>query len=260
MESIYFRNEEEFNNITKYYSEGFESKLYRYEKEEKELLIKKYYSPDQIKIDKIQKINMLKTENLLKPELLVNIGNTVEGFAMDFIRGLYPISVEKKNMDDIQKYNLIIKLKQILSSLKDEGCLYGDLNVGNILTDGERVYLCDSVNVQIGDYPFDEVSSTMYKYIAKTGTTAGIDIYMLNLLTIYLFNEIEYDSIIETIELAVMNMFNKQSFDNIIGVTDSLDTLNACCDIFLSNQVCNQLIIDYIDINKIECKGKSSKI
>lgn len=260
MENIYFKNEEEFNSMTQYYSGGFESKLYRYKKDDNELLIKKYYSQDQIKIDKIKRISMLKTEELLKPKSLINIDDKLEGFAMDFIRGLYPISVEKKDLSDIQKYNLIMRLKQILSSLREEGCLYGDINMGNVLTDGEQVYLCDSINVQIDNYSFDEISSTMYKYINRTGTTKGIDIYMLNLLTVYLFNEIEYDFIIESIELAIMSMFNKQPFDDIFGVTDSSDTLNICCDIFLSNQVCDKLLIDYMDIEKRESKDKSPRI
>lgn len=260
MDNIYFNNEEEFNSMTQYYSGGFESQLYRYRKGDSELLIKKYYTQDQIKIDKIKRISMLKTEELLKPNLLVNIGDNVEGFAMDFIRGLYPISVEKKDLSDDQKYNLIIKLKQTLNSLRDEDCIYGDLNLGNILTDGEKVYLCDSINVQIDDYPFDEVSSTMHRYIERTGTTDGIDNYMLNLLTVYLFNEIEYDFISESIELAIVNMFNKQSFDSIVGVTDSVDTLNMCYDIFLSNQVCDKLLIDYMDINMLDSNSRISKI
>jgi len=254
---MYFKNEEEFNNETKYYSGGFESNLYRYQQADSELLIKKYYSKDQIKIGKIKRVSTLTTNKLLKPKLLVNIDDEVVGFAMDFIRGLYPISTEKKNLSDIQKYNVIIELKQILSSLKEEGCLYGDLNLGNILTDGKRVYLCDAINVQIDNYSFDEISSTMYHYINKTGTTEGIDNYMLNLLTIYLFNEIEYDSIIENIEQVIVNIFNKQPFDNIIGVTDSSDTLNICCDTFLSNKVCDELLIDYINIGP---KDKTTRI
>lgn len=178
---------------------------------------------------------------------------------MNFKRGFYPISVKKQDLDDTQKYNLIIQLKQILLSLREEGCIYGDLNLGNVITDGEQVYLCDSINVQIDNYSFDEISSTMHKYIQRTGTTEGIDIYMLNLLTIYLFNEIEYDSIVDNIELTVMNIFNKQFYDEIIGVTDSMDTLNRCCDIFLSDKICNEVLIDYINPPVMEYREGISK-
>lgn len=259
MENIYFKDLEELLNTTKYYSNGFESKLYRYIRNDNEVLIKKYYDKNQININKIKRVNKLKTEGLLKPKYLVNINNDIEGFAMDFIRGLYPLSIEKRNLTNEQKYNLIIKLKQILSSLKEEGCLYGDLNINNILTDGENVYLCDSVNVKIDEFNFDEISSTMNKYIEKTKTTEGLELYMLNLLTVYLFNEIDYNDVIESVELAVMSVFNKQPVENIIGVTDSLDTLNMCCDIFLSNKICDKTLIDYINIETLE-NNKVSRI
>lgn len=256
MNSINFNNEEDFNRSVIYYSEGFESKLYRYIDGNQEVLIKKYYDEDQVNIDKIKKISNLKTNELLKPQSLLKVGNETIGFTMDFVRGLYPLSVEKNDLSNLQKYNLIMKLKQILLSLKSEGCIYGDLNVNNVLTDGNQVYLCDSVNVKIDNYSFDEISSTMRNYIDRTGTIDNIECYMLNLLTVYFFNEIDYDSVIENVELSIRSMFNKESLDNLIGVTDSLEILNMCCSIFLSNQPCDKFLIDYMDINKInfECK------
>lgn len=260
MDLLCFNDLEEFNNNTQFYSRGYESELYRYTYGDKEILFKKYFEQSQINIDKINKISTLTTEGLIKPKRLLKIGDNIEGFGMDFKRGLYPLSVEKKDLSNSQKYNLIISLKRILSSLKEEGCLYGDLNLGNIITNGNEVYLCDSVNVKIDSFNFDETSSTMRKYIERTGTTDGIDSYMLNLLTVYLFNEIEYDSIIESIEMEIMNMFNKQLLNDIVGVTDSMDSLNMCYDIFLSDQVCDKLLIDYIDIDKINKCDKVSKM
>lgn len=244
MNVIYFENNEEFEQNTQYYSGGFESKLYRYSKDNRELLIKKYYERNQVNIEKIEKISTLKTEELLKPIDFVKVGDTMQSFAMDFKRGCYPLSNQKNNLNDIQKYNLLMNLRQILLSLRGENVLYGDLNPNNIITNGEEVYLCDAINVKMEDFPFDEVSSTMYQYIERTGTTEGIDFYMLNLLTIYLFNDIKYDDIIESIELAVMDYFNKQPYEHIIGVTDSLEQLDMCCKIFLSSQPCEDLLID----------------
>ena len=122
METIYFKNEEEFDSVTIYYSGGFESKLYRFMSNDRELLLKKYYDQVQIKISKIEKVSQLKTEGLLKPELMINIGGVIKGFSMEFARGFYPLAVEKKDLSDIQKYSIIIKLKQILTSLRQEGC------------------------------------------------------------------------------------------------------------------------------------------
>lgn len=260
MDSFNFKNEDDFNRSVIYYSEGFESKLYRYIDGNQEILIKRYYDSDQVNIDKIKKISNLKTKELLKPKSLLKVGNEILGFTMDFVRGLYPLSVEKKDLSDLQKYNLVMKLKQVIMSLKDEDCIYGDLNLNNILTDGNQVYLCDSVNVKIGNLSFDEISSTMRNYIDRTGTMDNIEYYMLNLLTVYLFNEIEYESVIENVELAVMSMYNKETFGKLTGVNDSLETLNICCDIFLSKRPCTELLIDYINIDMINSKNKHSII
>lgn len=251
METIYFKSKEEFEQNTQYYSGGFEFKLYRYMKDGRELLIKQYYEASQVNIEKIERISTLKTEGLLKPTNFVQIGNDIRTFAMDFKRGFYPLSNQKNYLNNIQKYNLLMSLRKILFSLREENVTYGDLNPSNIITDGEDVYICDSINVEIEGYSFDEISSAMYEYIRRTGSTVGIDFYMLNLLTVYLFNEISYDSVIEEIELRAMQVFNKQDCDLMIGVTDNFDILNKCCDIFLSNKICESLIIDDIDIDKL---------
>ena len=260
MKCINFTTEREFITNTDYYSDGFESKLYRYFIDGTEILIKKYYETSQINLDKIIAVSNLKTDGLLVPSDLVSIDDKIVGFSMDFKRGYYPIINQKNNLTDSQKYNLIIALKKILLSLRGKNCIYGDLNLQNVITNGFEVCLCDAVNVKINDFYFDEVSSSMRKYIERTGTTDGIDFYMLNLLTIWLFNDLNYDAIIDSIELAVMNTFNKQSPDYIVGVTDSMDSLDLCCDVFLSDKPCVDLLIDSIGGKLKEKEEKSPRL
>lgn len=260
MKCINFTTEEEFITNTNYYSGGFESKLYRYFIDDTEVLIKEYYDDNQINLNKIIAVSNLKTDGLLIPSDLVSINNKIIGFSMDFKRGYYPIINQKNDLTDSQKYNLIIALKQILLSLRTKNCIYGDLNLQNVITNGSKVYLCDAVNVKIDNFYFDEISSNMRRYIERTGTTDGIDFYMLNLLTIWIFNDLNYDDIIDSIELAVMNTFNKQSSDYIVGVTDSMDNLNLCCDVFLSDKPCKNLLIDYMSDKFIEKEEKSSRL
>lgn len=260
MKCINFTTEEEFITNTDYYSGGFESKLYRYSIDGTEILIKKYYETGQINLDKIIAVSNLKTDGLLGPSDLVLIDNKIVGFSMDFKKGYYPIITQKNDLTDKQKYDLIIALKKILLSLRAKNCIYGDLNLKNVITNGSEVCLCDAVNVKIDDFHFDEVSSSMRKYIERTGTTDGIDFYMLNLLTIWLFNDLNYDDIIDSIELAVMNTFNKQSPDYIVGVTDSMDSLDLCCDVFLSDKPCRSLLIDLMDGKLKENEEKSPRL
>ena len=60
----------------------------------------------------------------------------------------------------------------------------------------------------------------------------------------------------EEIETTVINtltnIFNKKDYKQIIGVTDSMDTLNASYDIFTSSEPCTKLLLDYIEFTKVE--------
>lgn len=256
METIKFSSLEELHNNSHYYDQGFESKLYRYIYGNEELLFKEYYDYNRIKLDKIEKISSLKTEALVKPKVLLQVNDEILGFGMDFKRGYYPLSIQKKFLTPEQKYNLIIKIKNILLSLRRENCVYGDLNLMNILTNGDDVCLCDAVNMKVENYGFDEISSTMREYIERAKTTDGIDFYMLNLLTVYLFNDMEYEDIINSVLNAVTCMFNGKPLEKINFVTDTMDTLNMCCDIFLSNKATSTLLIDEVSFDKHNIAGK----
>ena len=61
----------------------------------------------------------------------------------------------------------------------------------------------------------------MKKYYDVKDTFDGIDCYMLNLLTIYLFNNIDYNEILERIETTLFLMFNNKEYINYIGINDT---------------------------------------
>lgn len=258
MEYISFNDINDFNNNVTFYSNGMESKLFRYNLDGKEILIKKYYIDNKrgINIPKIEKVNKLNIDGLITPDKLVKIGDEVVGFTMELKRGFYPLYQMKKELSYEQKYNIIMKLKDILAKLKENGCLYGDLNTKNIITNGRDVYLCDTVNIKTDNYQFDEISREMNNYKNLKKTYNGLDSYMLNLLTVYLFNDIDYDDVIPTIEEIVENIFYNKNFDNIVGVTDNDNILNTSVKIFLSKEICYNLLIDFIP-NKEEIEEKT---
>lgn len=243
MDYIKFKTEEEFNEQTIYFAGGFESKIYRYDNDK---LIKKYYDNSEINIEKIKEVNKLKSNRLILPEDLVEVEDKTIGFSMDLKRGFYPISVLKKDMSDEDKYEVITKIKEELINLKNQNCIYGDLNIKNIITNGNEVYLCDSINVKIDNYNFDEISSTMNEYRKNTDTLDNIEVYMLNLLTLYLFNDIEYGNILNTIRDTIFSSFNKEKC-NYLGITETLETMDICVDMISGKNNSNYLI-DYINM------------
>ena len=239
-------NKNEFNNIL---SEGYESEIYVYNSNNKEILIKKYYDSNQVNVNKIKLVNELKTGILIKPDKLVKVNNEVVGFSMKYMKKFYPICIMKDIMSDEEKYNLLMNLKEELVNLKNQNCIYADLNIKNIITDGKKVYLCDAVNVKIEDYDFDQISSTMKKYYDLKDTFDGIECYMLNLLTIYLFNDIDYGNITEIIESTLTSIFNNQKYIDYKVIADNENCMNLCYEM-ISEKPTKKFLIDNITIEK----------
>ena len=168
---------------------------------------------------------------------------------MKYMKKFYPICIMKDIMSDEEKYNLLMNLKEELVNLKNQNCIYADLNIKNIITDGKKVYLCDAVNVKIEDYDFDQISSTMKKYYDLKNTFDGIECYMLNLLTIYLFNDIDYGNITEIIESTLTSIFNNQKYIDYKVIADNENCMNLCYEM-ISEKPTKKFLIDNITIEK----------
>lgn len=249
MDVIYFKDEQDFYDKTIYLSKGGEAELRRFNYNGRELLIKDYYDISSVKIDKIKLVGSIENDNLLKPEFLVSINDKIYGYAMEFKKGFYPISVMKKDLSELEIYNLLLKIKNIIFDLRAKGCLYADLNVNNIITDGENVYLADALNVQISSYSFEAKSKPMNDYFISNDTLDGVENYLLNLLTIYMFNEIEYDDIISNITLTLENVFNKNNYMDIKSLTDNIECMDIGYDMIATKKT-NKLLMDYMNIEK----------
>lgn len=240
---------EQFNDKSALLNNGFESKIYIYNDNEKEIVIKMYYDLEQINIDKINKLSKIKSDTLILPKKIVTINDRIIGYSMNYKKNYYPIRIMKKIMSDEEKYDVLIKLRKEIVNLRNQDCIYGDLNLNNILTNGDKVYLCDAVNVKIGEYNFDEISSTMYKYKELKDTLEGIEYYMLNLLTIYLFNDIEYEEVTEFIENILTMNFNNVECPEYVGINDSLECKSICYEM-ISQDISRNFLIDYINKEK----------
>ena len=167
----------------------------------------------------------------------------------DYMRNFYQIKIMKNVMSDEEKYNLLVILKNEIINLRKQNCIYGDLSLKNVITDGVNVRLCDSVNVKIDDYNFDQISSNMQKYFNLKNTYDGIDSYMLNLLTIYLLNDIEYDQIIELMEENLILKFSNKEYINYRGMMDNQECMTICYDM-ISDKVTKDFLIDYLSFEK----------
>lgn len=232
-------------------SSGFESTIYIKDN----IAIKKYYAIDSNKMEKIKLLNKLNLPFLTNPEKLIEIDGKIDSFSMQFKRGYYPIG-NSRDLPVTKKIELLKQLLNIINELHKNNIIYGDLNPKNIICNGDTVYLTDVVNIKIGKYPFDEISSTMKNYFNRGGTEESLDYYMFNLLTLYFLNEIEYQDLLSTIETTLIDHFNNNNDKNIIGLTDNLDCMNIGYQMLNPTQQID-LLIDYIDPEIYKNKTKN---
>ena len=72
---------------------------------------------------------------------------------------------------------------------------------------------------------------------------------MLNLLTIYLLNDIEYDQIIELMEENLILKFSNKEYINYRGMMDNQECMTICYDM-ISDKVTKDFLIDYLSFEK----------
>lgn len=248
METINITSDELKNLII--YSKGFESILYRSD----EVLYKIYHNIDEKTLEKIAYFNRLNLEFTTNPSNYLKVNGKYQGFSMNLKRGFYPLIVFK-NLDIEKKIEILLKIKKYLHELKLLGIVYGDLNINNIVTDGDEVYLTDIINCKTERHDFNVISATMNKYKSKNGEMDyKLDNYMFNLLTIYFLNDIEYSEILNEIERAIDDYFNNKNHKEIIGLTDNINTLSLASEMLNPEKGIDDLLIDHIDLDKYKTK------
>ena len=101
---------DDFNKNSIIFDNGFESKVFIYNSNEKEVVIKMYYDLDQINIDKIKKVSEIKSDILVLPKKLVSIDNEIIGYSMNYKKNYYPIRIMKKILSEEEKIDILMKL------------------------------------------------------------------------------------------------------------------------------------------------------
>lgn len=225
---------------------GFESRIFVYGDDE---LLKIYYDIDIFDKkykDKIELFSTLAIPYTAYPEKLVRLDGRNIGYLMKKLKG-FTLDNARIIFSEKQKIHILNKLNNLLEQLHKLGITIGDLNPGNIITDGNNVYILDIVGAKTEKYDFSEKSSTMNYYIQRNNNSSkNIDNFMLNLLTVYMLNEeLTYNEIIPLLENIVLNYFTSENAKNISikGVTDNLECLNVVFDMFSEEATNEHLLI-----------------
>lgn len=162
---------------------GFESKIYKKGDILYKIFDKETCNEEAIK-NKVAKLELIKDLdiNVTKPIDLVKKEDKIVGYTMKDYKEYRSLnSFDRNNKKKIENLK---KVKEELEKLHDNGIIYGDLRLDNILEHDGSILFCDVDNVNIAGHDFDVTCYCQNKYIEKFGLDKNIDNYMLNVITI----------------------------------------------------------------------------
>lgn len=248
----YYITDKELNNLTLYHSCS-EKNIYNRDN----YIIKKYNILDEDTFKKIIYLNSLNLNFTTNPTHILKVDNKYMGYVTNKKNGFVTIDKIKDNLSVTDRYDLLLKIKCYLDELHKLGITYGNINPKSIITNGYDIYFTDIVDSKFNKYDFSIYSKEMINYQTKKGKMDyNLDNYMLNLLTIYFLNDIEYDNILNNVINCIEDYFNNKEAKEIIGVTDNFRCINITSKMYNPSDGINELLIDNIDIKKYNEKVK----
>lgn len=140
------------------------------------------------KVKKILKIYNMNLENSVKPLNTISLGNKIVGYEMscnwDYkTYKSYELSIN-------ERIEFLKRIKDILEYFYNNGIIYGDLSMRNILINRNNfdIMFCDMDNIQIENLPIDLYSSDLLYYIKSRGIDENLHAYLHNLMTLRFFD------------------------------------------------------------------------
>lgn len=188
------------------------------------------------KINSISEFNINKS--IVPEKMVLNSDETPLGYLTK--------RTEKFEFHDLSSLNKKIEclqnIKQSILELHEIGVIHTDIHSGNFLKYGSKFYLCDFDNCAFNSYRplLRNCSEAAYTFIKEFGLIEEIDVYLLNLLTFAVINNVRYD-------MVEYNVFNNE-----YGNFDNNDARSICDSLLLESTKANdQFLLDNIDIKKL---------
>lgn len=233
-----------------YFNSEEQADLYYYFENENEYVFKKYrdvaYGLNEELIEKIKIGAYLPNDfQMLRPKKLVMVDGVFVGF-LSKLKKQYS-RVDSLNLSLKEKTNLLIRLKELVFKLLDNGICFYDMRIENIIYNGKNILLCDVPDAYLFLNIGQKISDKELIYSVYRN---------LNILTISYLNNIPLEEVKEKLEDLLISWFNLKEYDKLIGVTDNQNCMNICYDILYNknNYKRNDLLINHINKQKIKQK------
>lgn len=219
---------------------GSYSDIFRVEYNNKEYAFKKFLDKNIVRnqefLEKIDILSNIPLEKSILPKFIVEekeeIGYLTELEDYKDLGFLYSLSMEEK----INKLRLV---KSSLLEIHKEGIIHSDIHTGNFLLRSSKLIDFDNSTYKKFLTDFDKCSREAKKFIKNKGISKDLDIYLFNLMTFRILNNItsEYD----------MSLYLKR-----YGVFTSNESIKICDSLLLEDKTFNtDYLIDTVECNKL---------
>jgi serine/threonine protein kinase len=161
--------------------EGYESYIYKVDG----MLYKIFKTTDKkVLLNKQAKEEILHCLNIkhIKPIDFIEINGVIQGYTEEEKIGYQTLDMFQNSRKE--KLKILKNVLNELIILHNNGIIYGDLNLNNILVNNGDVCFCDLDNSCIENYDFDVLSFNEQQYLNQAKSSIYLDNYMLNLVTI----------------------------------------------------------------------------
>ena len=157
------------------------------------MALKSFYYPSVISTEERLKIidfanNKEKFSNsLIIPRYVVGDNNEIKKYLTEKVDG--NSFSHYKNADIKEKLFMLRKAKNVINKMHEQGIIHGELHLGNMLYDGENVYIIDFDQSQYGNYKLSNDEYFLTKtYVEENGVDPSVDIFIFNIATYALIN------------------------------------------------------------------------
>lgn len=127
-------------------------------------------SESQLLEEKVVTLNKLNIKNVLLPKKIVVSGSNCVGYSTSYIDNSKSLA-KKFGSNYINTYEYFIIINEISKTLRkihEKGVIYQDLHFENIILDKNfNHYFCDIDGVDYLDFPSENVSDNLYRFICE---------------------------------------------------------------------------------------------
>lgn len=233
-EDIYFKNYDSHEirisgSFAKIKKCIFKNKIYAY----KEFENKKYLISKKRKLSNLSEITI---PGLIVPKYWVKKDKSTNAYLTVFEDKDKVSSISNECLEF--KYKTLQNAKNLILAMHNQGIIHSDLHSGNILSKNKICSIIDFDNCTYKMYKTFKEDSSDYcqNFINVYGIIPELDIFMFNLLTYEIVNNINYFII------------RKEISENKFGVFNNKDGIKICKSLFLDDKYPNKdFLIDTID-------------